>query len=111
MGEALLAAAEPRQRRAAAVGGHALPGDWKVTAQGDMPAVVPLEGAALLGPPGACPAMEVSGTKPPITLPAMDGSQLQVGKGLAQLHVHTSLHARGLAGHQAQICMRLTTGA
>ena len=79
MGQALLAAAEPRQRRAAAVGAHALPGDWKVTAQGDLPAVVPLAGAALLGPPGACPTMNVAGSKPPLTIAALDASQLQVG--------------------------------
>lgn len=82
MGEALLAAAEPRQRRAAAVGAHALPGDWRITPQGDLPAVVPLGGAALLGPPGACPAMEVAGSKPPLSIPAMDSSQLQASAGL-----------------------------
>ena len=78
MGEALLAAAEPRQRRAAAVGAHALPGDWRVTPQGDLPAVVPLAGSALLGPQGAAPAMEVAGSKPAILIPAMDASSLQV---------------------------------
>ena len=78
MGDALLAAAEPRVRRAAAVGAHPLPGDWKVLPQGDLPSVVPLAGAHMLAPPGACPAMVLDGSQPAITVAPLDSSNLQV---------------------------------
>ena len=89
MGDALLAAAEPRVRRAAAVGAHPLPGDWKITPQGDLASVAPLGGPHMLAPPGSCLAMVLAGSNPPVTVPALDASQLQVAPHMLPSHAGT----------------------
>ena len=70
-------------RRAAVMGARALPGDWKVEIETDLPDVVPLHGAAMLAPPGAAPSMEASAglnvNEGVVTIPQMDSSLLQVG--------------------------------
>ena len=78
---ALIAASEPRLRKAAVMGARALPGDWKVEIETDLPDVVPLAGAAMLAPPGAAPSMEAAAglgvNEAVATIPAMDSSLLQ----------------------------------
>ena len=64
------------------VGARALPGDWHVEIETDLPDVTPLAGAAMLAPPGAAPTMEVSaglGTLEAVApIRQMDSSLLQV---------------------------------
>ena len=99
MGDALLAAAEPRVRRSAAVGAHPLPGDWRVSPQGDLPSVVPLAGAHMLAPPGACPAMVLDGSQPAVTVAPLDSSNLQVSVSCVPLV--------GWAGCRLLLCRRV----
>lgn len=79
---ALIAGSEPRIKRAAAVGARALPGDWRVEIETDLPDVVPLAGAAMLAPPGAAPSMEAAAglgvNEAPASIPQMDSVLLQV---------------------------------
>lgn len=78
----LIAASEQRLRRAAVVGARALPGDWRVEIETDLPDVVPLAGTAMLAPPGAAPSMEAAaglGVDEAVApIPQMDSALLQV---------------------------------
>ncbi|KAK9806672.1 hypothetical protein WJX73_006627 [Symbiochloris irregularis] len=88
---ALMAASEQRLRRAAVVGARALPGDWRVEIETDLPDVVPLAGTAMLAPPGAAPSMEVAAGRgvdeAAAPIPQMDSALLQAYMGVGQGHV------------------------
>ena len=85
IGQTLISTLEPRLRKAAVVGGKAMPGDWRVSLESDLPDVVPLAGTSMLAPPGAAPTMEVAagnGVNQPATpIPQLDASLLQVRIG------------------------------